>query len=178
MRHRMFLTLAVGFAVVGAGAVGAFAGGGNNTGDSGTTTVQCLTDDGVQGPSSEPIEGAEYSSITVSPTTLWPPNNKMQTIGLTMNFSDDEPDSATLTVLSISSNQGSSADWSGVGNSASGNADGSNISTSVQVRAQRDGNDLAGRTYNITLQCADGGTAPGPQNTVTVQVKVPHDQGK
>ena len=96
---------------------------------------------------------------------------------LSSEVADDESDSQTLTVLSISSNQGTSADWSGVGNSATGAADGSTIKTSVQLRAQRDDTDLAGRTYNVTLQCADGGTAPGPQNQVTVQVTVPHDQG-
>jgi len=136
-----------------------------------------VVDNGVELPSSEPLEGSESASVTVTPTKLWPPNGKMHTIGLSMAFSDDESDTASLTVLSITSNQGTSADWSGVGNTASGPADGSTISTSVQLRAARDGTNLAGRTYSITLQCGEAGTPPQAVNTVTVQVTVPHDQG-
>jgi hypothetical protein len=163
------------FALAAAGAVAAFAGEVNNKGDTGTTTVQCLADDGSQ-PAGEPFESPEYATITVSPTTLWPPNEKMQTIGLSMSFTDDEPDTQSLTVLSITSNQGTSGDFSGVGNSVSGTADGSTISTSVQLRATRDDTDQAGRTYTLTLQCGEDSVTPGPQNTVTVEVTVPHDQ--
>jgi hypothetical protein len=165
------------FALASAGAVGAFAGGGNNKGDSGTATVQCLADDGSQ-PAGEFFESPEYATITVSPTTLWPPNDKMQTIAISQSFTDDEPDTQSLTVLSITSNQGTSDNWSGVGNSASGPADGSTISTSVQLRAQRDDTDPGGRIYTLTLQCGEDSVSPGPQNTVTVDVTVSHDQGK
>jgi hypothetical protein len=177
MRMRLLFSSLFALVFAAAGAVGAFAGSGNNAGNSGSTSVQCVVDDGVQVPSSEFLEGPEFSTITVSPTKLWPPNGKMQTIGVSMSFNDDEPDTQTVTILSIGSDQGSSADWTGVGNSATGTADGSTISTSVQLRAQRDDAIQAGRTYDITVQCAEGGTTPGPQNQVTVQVTVPHDQG-
>ena len=172
MKRRLYVLAAVGLVLAATVVLTAQA---SPTGNSGSASAQCLTDDGAQS-SNEPSEAPEYSTITVSPTTLWPPNHRLQTVTLTMNFTDDEPDSATLTVLSITSDQGSSADWSGVGNSATGPADGSDITTSVQVRAERNGASLAGRTYSIMVQCADGGTPPQAQNTVTVQVNVPHDQ--
>lgn len=178
MSRRLVLMVFVVSALAAAGAVGAFGAGGNNSQDSGITSAQCVVDDGLQGPSIENIEAPEYSTITVSPTKLWPPNGKMQTIGVSMSYNDtDDTDTQSLTVLGISSDQGTSADWSGVGNTVSGPADGSTISTSVNLRAARDGTIAAGRTYNITVQCAEGGTQPGPQNQVTVQVTVPHDQG-
>lgn len=173
MTTRLVLMVFVASALVAAGAVGALGAGGNNVLDHGTATVQCLVDDGGQ-TSSEPGESPEYSTVTVSPTILWPPNGEMQTIGLSMSYNDPEDaDTQSLTVLDISSNDGTSADWSGIGNTVSGPADGSTISTSVQVRAARSDTAAEGRTYDITLQCAEGNTPPQGQNQVTVHVHIP-----
>ena len=65
-------------------------------------------------------------------------------------------------ITSVSSNEGSSADWQLMG------------ALSVNLRAERSG---AGgnRVYNVAVECAD---AAGNRAQGAVAVTVPHDQGK
>lgn len=143
-------------------------------------------------------------TVTWNPTTLWPPNHKMQTVSITYTApattpADPQLDTTKITVTGIVDNQantdgtgeapGSGAptdvqglDWSGIGNNAS-SAEGSPATTSVQVRSERSGLFKSGRTYTITVMCSES-TAGAPMSTdpngngmATLNVTVPHDQG-
>jgi hypothetical protein len=126
-------------------------------------TAQCLVDDGSQ-PSSEPGESPEFATVKINPTGLNGGNGKLRTVPVTMTFTDDEADTAAVTVLAIS---GNASDSSGIGNSASGPADGTPISTTLQLRA------TPGNTYDVTIQCSEAPTPPEGQNQVTFQITVP-----
>lgn len=100
----------------------------------------------------------DVSNTTVSPSSIWPPNNKMVDITIG-GVTDPDGDPVTITVTSITDNEGSDPDDVVTG-------------TSPQVRAQRYGKG-DGRTYTITFEASDGTeTVSG-----TVTVTVPHDQG-
>jgi hypothetical protein len=138
-------------------------------------------------------------TVTYTPTTLWPPNHKMQTITITYTDSDGDGDSTRITVGMITDNQAAAdgsdelkgsgqptdqqgLDWAGTGNTGTGQDGGSAATTTAQVRAERSGTDPAGRTYDIKVTCHDsGGTDPmemaGAMQTVDLFVTVPHDQG-
>ena len=133
-------------------------------------------------------------TVTWSPTTLWPPNHKMQTIQIGYTDNDDDGDSIGVMVGMITDNQASSdgsnelhgsgqptdkqgLDWSGSGNMGSASDPGT-ASTTAQVRAERSGTSKAGRTYSIQVTCSDmgGSNHEMEMQTVTIQVFVPHDQ--
>jgi len=138
-------------------------------------------------------------TVTYTPTTLWPPNHKMQTITITYSESDGDGDNTRITVGMITDNQAAAdgsdelngsgqptdkqgLDWSGTGNTATGKDGGPDATTTADVRAERSGTDPAGRTYDIRVTCTDsGGTDPnemmGKMQTVELFVTVPHDQG-
>ncbi len=172
--------LAIGAAIV---VLPTLAGASGPSGGTGTGTVGC--NDGT---------------VTWSPTTLWPPNHKMQTININYTDNDNDGDSTSITVGMITDNQAASdgtdetvgsgqptaqqgLDWAGTGNSASGTDPGTD-STTAQVRAERSGTDKSGRTYTIQVTCSDqGGTDPNDptestmqMQTVNLAVSVPHDQ--
>lgn len=150
---------------------------------------------------SNPAGGTQTAScndgtITYSPTTLWPPNHKMQTINITYVDNDADGDSTMIAVTNITDNQmtGGVEDV-GAGNphlidyAAGAPGTGSDPSTpadtTAQVRAERSGKDQSPRIYTITVQCTDrGGADPADTSeattqtgTATLTVTVPHDQG-
>jgi len=134
-------------------------------------------------------------TVTWTPTSLWPPNHKMQTITISYSDTDNDGDMIGITVGPISDNQAASdgsdelkgsgqptdkqgLDWSGSGNMATANDPGT-ATTTAQVRAERSGTDKGGRIYTIQVTCSDMGGSP-PENsmqTVNLTVTVPHDQG-
>jgi hypothetical protein len=138
-------------------------------------------------------------TVTYTPTTLWPPNHKMQTITITYADSDGDGDNTRITVGMITDNQAAAdgsdelngsgqptdkqgLDWAGTGNTATGKDGGPDATTTADVRAERSGTDPAGRTYDIKVTCSDsGGTdateMAGTMQTVDLFVTVPHDQG-
>jgi hypothetical protein len=141
-------------------------------------------------------------TVTWSPTSIWPPNHKMQTVTINYTAPADSPstnDTTTVTVTSITDNQAASdgadelngsgqptdqqgLDWAGIGNSAN-SAEGKTATTTAQVRAERSGHGKAGRVYSIVVSCSEqlGGSAPdadpNSSGTATLTVTVPHDQG-
>ena len=142
-------------------------------------------------------------TVTYSPTTLWPPNHKMQTIDISYSDTDNDGDSTSITVGMITDDQAASdgtdelngsgqptdqqgLDWAGTGNSGSGSDPDTPATTTAQVRAERSGRDKTGRTYDIQVTCSDsGGVDPNEPNealqemqTVDLFVTVPHDQGQ
>jgi len=130
--------------------------------------------------------------LTWSPTTLWPPNHKMQTITINGTDDDGDGDGFSIMVMSIMENPTEGAmgvtgcgqptskqgpDWSGVGNSASATDPGT-ATTSVQVRSERCAAN-GDRVYDITVMCQDecmGGMCMS-MGMADLQVTVPHDQG-
>src|SRR5947208_5910932 len=134
-------------------------------------------------------------TVTWSPTTLWPPNHKMQTITIGYTDNDNDGDMIGVMVGSIHDNQSASdgsnelkgsgqptdkqgLDWSGSGNMAS-STDPGTATTTAQVRAERSGTSKAGRTYSINVTCSDmgGSNNETEMQTVNLTVTVPHDQG-
>ncbi|HVA61740.1 MAG TPA: hypothetical protein VNG13_14575 [Mycobacteriales bacterium] len=135
--------------------------------------------------------------VTWSPTTIWPPNHKMQTV--TINYTappDATPvtsDTTTITVGAITDNKmvnGSELNGSGQPNPQQGpdftgtfntasSPEGTTATTTAQVRAERSGTGT-GRVYTIQLTCSEtaAGTAPDliDSSSTTITVDVPHDQ--
>jgi hypothetical protein len=100
------------------------------------------------------------TDASANPSTLWPPNHKM--VNVTINYGDSDACGGPVSCsLSVSSNEGSSADWQVVD------------AHHVKLRADRNGNGN-GRVYTITITCSD---IEGNVSTSQVQVMVPHDQG-
>jgi hypothetical protein len=141
--------------------------------------------------------------VTWSPTTVWPPNHKMQTVTISYVAPQDTVntnDTTTITVGAITDDQAAAdgsdelqgsgqptdkqgLDWAGTGNSAT-SPEGTVATTTAQVRAERSGTDPSGRTYSIQVMCSEtngitGTPDPDPNSsgTQTLTVTVPHDQG-
>jgi hypothetical protein len=139
-------------------------------------------------------------TVTWSPTSIWPPNHKMQTVTINYTAPADSPDTSDTTTITVDSVvddqagtdgsgelQGSGQptaqqglDWGGIGNSAT-SPEGQTATTTASVRAERSGLVQAGRTYTITVSCSEqtGGTVPNPMDSgmATLTVTVPHDMG-
>ena len=100
-------------------------------------------------------------TLTLSPTTLWPPNNKMATIEATITT-----DATSVELVSNTSSEPGDDDIAGA---AIGIDD-----RTFQLRAQREGGG-PGRTYTITYRVTN---AAGGSTTATATVFVPHDMGQ
>ncbi len=110
-------------------------------------------------------------TASASPSTLWPPNGKMVSVVVSGKISDAlsgvDPSSASFSVVdSYGAIQPSG--------SIAVKPDGSYAFT-LQLEAKRNGSDMAGRRYAITVKVKDrAGNSGSAQTAVTV----PHDQGK
>ncbi|MGA1864942.1 MAG: HYR domain-containing protein [bacterium] len=110
-------------------------------------------------------------SLTASPNNLWPPNHEMVPVAVTCVCEDICDISPVSMIISVVSNQpingtgdgDTSPDWIIKGD------------LSVDLRAERSGNDKQGRIYTITVECTD---FSGNSSRAAVNVIVPHDQGK
>jgi hypothetical protein len=106
-------------------------------------------------------------SVKVDKEKLFPPNNKLETIKATLDYSDAHSGIASVTLESITINeQAPEADIQGA---SFGTED-----TEFQVRASRNGNGK-GRVYTITYLATDNA---GNTVEATATVTVPHDNGK
>jgi len=102
------------------------------------------------------------AGAAASPSSLWPPNDKLVNVAIAYTATDTCGAAAPVTCsLSVTSNEGSSADWSVVD------------AHDVQLRATRDGSG-SGRIYTVTITCTD---TAGAASDAAVTVTVPHDQG-
>src|SRR5262249_59407087 len=106
-------------------------------------------------------------ACSASPNILWPPNNKLAPINVSVNVSDELSGPAGFNLVSVTSNEPDSGlrDIQGfvVGTP----------STSGQLRAQRLGSG-SGRTYTFVYSGAD---RAGNATSCTTTVAVPPDQG-
>lgn len=109
-------------------------------------------------------------NLSVTPTTLWPPNRKMIEITPARTVSDICDDSPEVLLMSITMSEGGEVinDWHTNDNVQVNGID------SIYLRAQRGG---AGgdRIYTITYKAVDDS---GNVTVQSVTVVVPHDQGK
>jgi len=99
------------------------------------------------------------SDALVNPTMLWPPNHKMVPVTVSYTLSDN-CDSDPISVLSVTSDEGTSDDWEIID------------AHHVNLRSERLGSG-DGRIYTITITATD---ADGNSTTRDVIVTVPHDQ--
>jgi len=115
------------------------------------------------------VQDTTPPTLSFDQLCLWPPNHDLFAIDATAIHVTDVCDpNATVTFVSGTSNQADN----GTGD---GNTDNDIVvkPDSLCVRAERDGNVLAGRTYSITASATDGAGNPGE---LTFEIVVPHDQ--
>lgn len=130
--------------------------------------------------------------LSYSPTTLWPPNHKMQTILITASDSDADGgamgETFSAMISNITENQ-SEVPGMGCGNvSTQGpdsmivnpggmSTDPGTVSAQVQVRSERCAAEGT-RTYDIQVTCMENSATEMMQSgTADLIVTVPHDQG-
>ncbi|MEZ4237724.1 MAG: HYR domain-containing protein [Myxococcota bacterium] len=107
-------------------------------------------------------------SLSVSPSSLWPPNHKLRTITATVSATDVCDAAPTIQLLSITSNEADNGTGDGdtandIQNAATGTDD-----RTFDLRAERAGTGT-GRVYTITYRATDAsGNTTDRQATVTV----------
>ena len=107
-------------------------------------------------------------TVSLSPATLWPPNNKLVPITATIAVTDDYDPEPEIKLESITSSETLGA--SDIQDARIGTDD-----RSFSLAAKRAGTNLAGRIYTVTYSATDGS---GNKATASATVTVPHDQGK
>jgi len=107
-------------------------------------------------------------ACSANPSILWPPNNKLVPINVSVNVTDSLSGPAGFTLVSVTSNEPDSGQGD-IQGFVAGTA-----STNGQLRAQRLGSGT-GRVYTFTYSGSDraGNTA-----SCITTVNVPHDQGQ
>lgn len=112
--------------------------------------------------------GPVVSSCTASPSVLWPPNNKMRSVTVSVSAEDNCGGNVVCSIRDVWSNDDDAGD-------TQHNPD--IVVTgplSVDLRAQRDPNDTPdGRVYTVVVDCVD---SVGNVSTHTVEVSVPHNR--
>jgi hypothetical protein len=106
---------------------------------------------------------------SLSPSTIWPPNNKMVPIKAMIAATDDRDPAPVIKLVSITCDDNCDISKD-VASAQIGTND-----REFSLRATRSGKSKAGRTYNITYSATD---SAGNTSTKTMSVVVPHDQGK
>jgi hypothetical protein len=111
-------------------------------------------------------------TITVSadPASLWPPNGKMIPVTISGTITDTQSGVNAATAKFTVYDQDGTVQPSGPVTLA---PDGS-FSFTVMLQASRNGSDLTGRHYSITVRASDNAGNPGFGSATVV---VPHDQG-
>jgi hypothetical protein len=107
-------------------------------------------------------------SVTLSPATLWPPNDKLVPVTAAITVKDDYDSEPEIKLESITANE--TLDVNDIQNAQLGTDD-----RSFSLAAKRAGNNLVGRIYTVTYSATDGS---GNKSTASATVTVPHDQGK
>jgi probable HAF family extracellular repeat protein len=94
--------------------------------------------------------------VHVSPDTLWPPNNQMVAVTLTVSASDDSGVAPSCSLVGMASTDPHAGDMVQTG------------AMSASLRASKSNG--SERRYTLTVQCAD---ATGNLSTATATVRVP-----
>lgn len=136
----------------------------------GVSTIRLVVDDGYSGVGSSDMQVTVRDTIppvirspAANPNSNWPPNHQMFPVRLSAVASDTCDPNPKCRVVSVTSNEGTSADWQIVG------------PLEVLLRSERTGNG-GDRVYTIWIQSTDAsGNASTPRG---VTVTIAHDQGK
>ena len=107
-------------------------------------------------------------TVTLSPNTLWPPNDKLVSITAAITVKDDYDPEPEIKLESITASE----------MLATGDIQDAQPGTDdrqFSLAAKRAGTNLAGRVYTVTYSATD---ASGNKATASATVTVPHDQGK
>ena len=107
-------------------------------------------------------------AVSLSPNTLWPPNDKLVPITASITVKDDYDPAPEIKFESITANE----------MLAAGDIQDAQLSTDDRqfgLVAKRAGTNQAGRIYTVTYSATDGS---GNKATASATVTVPHDQGK
>lgn len=107
-------------------------------------------------------------TVSLSPNTLWPPNNKLMPITATITVNDDYDPAPEIQLISITANE--VLDINDAKDVRPGTDD-----RQFSLAANRAGTNQAGRIYTVTYSATDGS---GNKATASATVTVPHDQGK
>jgi hypothetical protein len=107
-------------------------------------------------------------SLTLTPATLWPPNDKLVPVTATITVKDDYDPEPEIKLESITANE--LLDAHDIQDAQFVTDD-----RSFSLAAKRAGNNMAGRIYTVTYSATD---ASGNKATASAIVTVPHDQGK
>ncbi len=134
----------------------------------GTTSVLCSASDAHENEASDgflihviDVDPPTIVSLTASPSTIWPPNNKMVNVTVTANVVDNVDATPTVSIYNITCNEALSP--------------GDAVITgplTAKLRASRNGNGT-GRIYTLHIEAIDDA---GNRSIGTVLVTVPHDQ--
>ena len=100
-------------------------------------------------------------TISASPSSLWPPNNKMENVLISGSATDAGSGIASITFTVEDEYNLVEPTLTGFGQT-------------IQLQAMRYGYDMDGRTYTITATATDN---LGHLTTASTIVRVPHDQG-
>lgn len=107
-------------------------------------------------------------TVSLSPNTLWPPNDKLVPITASVMVKDDYDPEPEIKLESITASETLAA--GDVQNAQLGTDD-----RQFSLAAKRAGTNQAGRIYTVTYSATD---ASGNKATASATVTVPHDQGK
>jgi hypothetical protein len=122
----------------------------------------------IRGPIEKQDTTPPSLTITAIPNVLWPPNNKLVPIAVTVSVTDDYDRQPVVRLESITANEALGSD--DVADAKLGIDD-----RSFSLRAKRAGSNAPGRVYTITYSATDG---TGNTSTATTTVTIPHDQGR
>ena len=105
-------------------------------------------------------------SFTLTPATLWPPNDKQVLVTATITVKDDYDPQPEIILESITANE--VLEKEDIKGAQFGTDD-----RQFQLRAEREGKNKAGRIYTVTYSATD---ASGNKSTASATVTVPHDE--
>ena len=107
-------------------------------------------------------------TVSLSPPTPWPPNDKLVSVAASITVKDDYDPEPEIKLESITANE----------TLADVNLQDTQLATDdrqFSLAAKRAGTNQAGRIYTVTYSAHDGS---GNKATASATVTVPHDQGK
>ena len=107
-------------------------------------------------------------SVTLSPTTLWPPNEKLIPITTTLTVQDNYDPQPEIKLESITANE--PLEKEDIKDAQIGTDD-----RQFKLKAEGEGKNKAGRIYTVTYSATD---ASGNKATTSATVTVPHDERK
>lgn len=105
-------------------------------------------------------------TVTLSPSKLWPANEKLVPITATITVRDDYDPQPEIQFVSITANETLDKD------DAKGVLPGTD-NRHFMLKAEREGKNKAGRIYTVTYSATDGS---GNKSTASATVTVPHDE--